>query len=357
MNLSEAQLAHLVLAYHEDQLSTNERHLLDDYLKAHPELQEELTSFIYLDHSDAQYKGSSLIKENLENVTCYAEEQGHPYEKLAIAAQEGELSAVEKKLLIALETDPAYQFIAQQISQTVLIPDYNMQFPNLQRLEKQQPVVRFVPYLTYAAVAVAALFIGVLLVIWPSSPTRHFAQQGKKDKNPPSKLAQAPEAPVVSSVNSTHPMQSTSHLRFDSVSDTSVRIISVIPDQQGHSALQNNSTDGLNTLSRQAVATTTQPVLLHDTDQYSMVSEKAAAGPLKPSSESITMKAFLVQKGNERLFGTAKPSEQQRIETITNYAQQTIGIPLNYSHLNEASRERTVWQIGPIRIEKSSAKK
>ena len=42
MNLTEAQLAHLILAFHEGTLSADERQQLENHILEHPEISEDL---------------------------------------------------------------------------------------------------------------------------------------------------------------------------------------------------------------------------------------------------------------------------------------------------------------------------
>lgn len=86
-----------------------------------------------------------------------------------------------------------------------------------------------------------------------------------------------------------------------------------------------------------------------------MQSALAQAG--SNSKEPITMKAFLIQKTNERLFGVAQPTPQQRYETVARYANQSIGVPVKYAVKETEGTEKIVFQLGPISVERNRAKK
>ena len=75
------------------------------------------------------------------------------------------------------------------------------------------------------------------------------------------------------------------------------------------------------------------------------------------TKEPITVKAFLLQKTNEKLFGTAAPSTDIRYETMARYASETIGLPVRYAVEEGSSRDKVVFQLGPISIERTRSKK
>jgi hypothetical protein len=75
------------------------------------------------------------------------------------------------------------------------------------------------------------------------------------------------------------------------------------------------------------------------------------------TKEPVTVKTFLLQKTNERLFGTAAPSTDMRYETMARYASETIGLPVRYAVEEGSSHDKVVLQLGPISIERNRAKK
>jgi hypothetical protein len=83
----------------------------------------------------------------------------------------------------------------------------------------------------------------------------------------------------------------------------------------------------------------------------------AQADPSAFQKEPISMKAFLRQKTNEKLFGTAAPSTDLKFETLARYASETVGIPVRYEVEEVQNRDKLVFQLGPITIEKTRTKK
>jgi hypothetical protein len=75
------------------------------------------------------------------------------------------------------------------------------------------------------------------------------------------------------------------------------------------------------------------------------------------AKEPVTVKTFLLQKTNERLFGTTAPTADLRYETMARYASETIGIPVRYDVVEGAATDKVVFQLGPISFERSRAKK
>ena len=71
MNLTEAQLAHLILAFHEGTLSADERQQLDNHILEHPEISEDLEPHPILSLSNESYNGPSLVRSQLENLEVY----------------------------------------------------------------------------------------------------------------------------------------------------------------------------------------------------------------------------------------------------------------------------------------------
>lgn len=64
-----------------------------------------------------------------------------------------------------------------------------------------------------------------------------------------------------------------------------------------------------------------------------------------------------VQDASERFFGTATPSTDIRYEAMARYASETIGLPVRYAVEEGSSRDKVVFQLGPISIERTRSKK
>ena len=99
-------------------------------------------------------------------------------------------------------------------------------------------------------------------------------------------------------------------------------------------------------------------VLNPTAEQHGLNTElQAQNNPSAFTKEPITVKAFLLQKTNEKLFGTATPSTDMRYETMARYASETIGLPVRYAVEEGSSRDKVVFQLGPISIERTRSKK
>ena len=61
---------------------------------------------------------------------------------------------------------------------------------------------------------------------------------------------------------------------------------------------------------------------------------------------------FVIQKGNEKLFGTAKPSTAEKYTSITNYLTQSTKIPIAYNEKEDEKVKTTYFKLGFITIER-----
>jgi hypothetical protein len=75
------------------------------------------------------------------------------------------------------------------------------------------------------------------------------------------------------------------------------------------------------------------------------------------ASELIGIREFVLQKGNEKLFGKAKPSMAEKYTSITNYLTQTTKIPIVYKEKEDEKVKTTYFKLGFITIERKQTKK
>ena len=66
---------------------------------------------------------------------------------------------------------------------------------------------------------------------------------------------------------------------------------------------------------------------------------------------------FLFQKPNEKLFGTAAPTTDLKLETFARYASQTVGIPVQYRVEEMTDSDKIVFQLGRFSVERNRSKK
>ena len=114
MKYTEAHIAHLILTYHEGTLSPAEKAELEALVLENPELALDLEAQPSLISQPIQIDSSSFLHPLLEDLTIYKDEEGHPLEKLAIGALEGQLSKHEQKIAQAYTQDAHYQKIEKE---------------------------------------------------------------------------------------------------------------------------------------------------------------------------------------------------------------------------------------------------
>lgn len=365
MKLTEAQLADLVLAYQDGQLSEAQQALLDAYLLEHPELKTELDEFITLMPDVQQYAGPSLLRTDSEKITSYSTEEGHPYEKLAIGNLEGILSKPEQGLLKQLEQNQHFKLVEKQVSLTILKPDTQILYPHTNALLREAPIrsFSFKTLVTTLSASAAAVLLSVYLIGYEES-------QDPIGKTNPQQQAHVVKAkPQIgiekntnSSASSTSTIQDAQHFKiavhphFVSPPPSDC-IMPVIYDevQQEPLLAQNNFSVHHSTEGQIAFASAANP----DQNKPNPTTDPTDAYPTKGalSKEPVTVKSFLLQKTNERLFGVANPSTNVRYESIARYASESMGLPVRYQVEEAPQRERVTFQLGPISVERSRIRK
>jgi hypothetical protein len=350
MKLTEAQIAHLFLAYQDGTLSATEKEQLDVCLLQNPELAFDLEDQPKLIAPNHQMNVHSLLRPSLEHLTIYEGEEAHPYEKLAIGALEGLLSDREKKIELQLAHDKLYKQFKNNIEQTQLVPNVQQVFPNHELLIKKAPVRRL--YLKHYALVVssaAAVFFAVLLIGQANNhdsliqgKTRQHARLVPNKKSPiqdviPNQnlnqvVAKQPEAFTLQQGVGQPPRDCIAEVQFPNLEQQ--------PDIQIAQLSSSNA----------ALPEETTPKQISSMNL-------AQSNPSAFQKEPITMKAFLLQKTNEKLFGTAAPSTGLKFETLARYASETVGIPVQYVVDEASEREKFVFQLGPITIEKTRTRK
>ena len=337
MKLSEEQIAQLFLAYHDGTLNAEEKILLDAHLLAHPENAQELINFQLPIDTTFAYTGPSLERPELENLSIYATEDGHPYDKLAIGALEGLLSKEEQIIEAQLHNDEHYQNFKKRVQQTQLYPNEQLTFPNQKLLLKEVPIraISFRKYV-YPISAVAAMLIAVFLLNQNDS-TRVSTGPNQQKLATNSKPSQ-----------DIHTHQSVQHI-YEADPTFAHDCILPIPDEPIATEVyaQLPSENASNNITVQNTAEPSGSITAQHPDNYKSSFAK----------EPITVKAFLLQKTNEKLFGTAAPTTDLKFETMARYASQTIGMPVRYEIEPGPQTDKVVFQLGPISIERNRVRK
>jgi hypothetical protein len=354
MNLTEAQLAHLILAFQEGALTVEEQQLLQSAILNNPEIATDLEFTPTLTISNETYNGPSLVRSQFENLVVYQSEEGHPYDKLAIGSLEGVLSKEEETYEAQLTRDKVYQDFKKRVQLTQLFADEQISFPNQELLFKEAPIRAFsFKKYVYPISAAAAIFIAVILVNQNGSAPANIKpiQKGVASKKPvlqqtngKNLAATIKPAQLKKTHHSlTHVHEVVSQEPRDCIMPLQEQAI--FPEVYAQNGLENRPNHELST-----------PNPTPETI-WSNVEQQAQNSPSAFAKEPITVKAFLLQKTNEKLFGTAAPTTDLRLETFARYASQTVGIPVQYRVEEMTDSDKVVFQLGRFSVERSRAKK
>ncbi|MCF8202553.1 MAG: hypothetical protein K9J18_05665 [Crocinitomicaceae bacterium] len=350
MKYTEAHIAHLILTYHEGSLSPAEKMELEALVLENPDLAMDLEAQPSLLPTPFQIDSTPFSHPLLEDLAIYKAEEGHPLEKLAIGALEGQLSKHEQKMAQAYTQDAHYQKIEKELAYTRLLPDENIRHPQLNSLLKSAPV-RQLQWRSYALVgsAAAAVLLAVFLV----------GQSTSEGNDIPTKSSQ--QARVARDKKSTQTQSiSIQHSPVEPLHIHQVAIHPHVVDEPPRDCILPFPYEAAELGIQVAqVETTNSSTIAPD-----QVSPSSAVAQVPVSSQGsvfekapVTMKAFLLQKTNERIFGTAAPSTDLKFETLARYASESVGIPVRYEVEEAQNRDKLVFQLGPITIEKTRTKK
>jgi hypothetical protein len=297
-----------------------------------------------------QIDSRSFSHPLLEDLAIYKDEEGHPLEKLAIGALEGQLNAQEQKMAQLYAQDALYQKIEKELAYTRLLPDETIHHPQLNSLLKSAPV-RQLHWRSYALAgsAAAAVLLAVFLV----------GQSTSEGNDIPTKSSQ--QARVARDKKSTQAQSiSIQHLPVEPLHIHQVAIHPHVVDEPPRDCIPPFQYEAAELGIQVAQVETTNSSTIVP-DQVSLSSDVAQA-PVSSQGSAfakapVTMKAFLLQKTNERIFGTAAPSTDLKFETLARYASESVGIPVRYEVEEAQNRDKLVFQLGPITIEKTRTKK
>ncbi len=363
MKLTEVQIANLILAYHDGTLSKEQTALLNDFLAANPDFQFDLEDPIELIPEQLSYSGPSLLKTNLENIATYASEVGHPYEKLAIGNLEGILSPNEELLLKQLGQDTNYQKVAAQIQHTQLQPDLNITYPRIETLLKVAPIrrIHFKSVVATISASAAAILLTIFLIgqenDQPGLIQKKTLVQAKLKANKKEIINHSGEVTTGLFASATN-TKVADHPHIVDLPPRDCIVEEIIPSAPVNPEIfvaQNVNQAALAANNNQAPSTarySDQNAGPNTPEQNNRQVVKSAL-----AKEPVTVKTFLLQKTNERLFGTTAPTADLRYETMARYASETIGIPVHYDVEEGTATDKIVFQLGPISFERSRAKK
>jgi hypothetical protein len=352
MKHTQAHIAHLILTYHEGTLNPTEKIELEALLLENPSLALDLEEQPSLIAPPIQIDSTSFLHPLLEDLEIYKDEEGHPLEKLAIGNFEGELNEQEQKIVHSYTQDTLYQKIEQELAHTKLVADQTIQYPQLNKLLKTAPVrqLNWRPYVmvgsSAAAVLLAVFMMGHAHTNVNSNQTKSRQQARVVSIKKSTQSQKTPlKSPLVESFHSDqvaiHP-----HVVGEPPRDCIVPLL--IPSLEVPQEINmaqvpiGSSSNG-------------EDAPIQNQSEVAAVpsTHRGAAFDKAP----VTIKSFLLQKTNEKLFGTAAPSTDLKFETLARYASESVGIPVRYQVEEAQNQDKLVFQLGPITIEKTRSRK
>ena len=349
MNWSKEYLEARMLDAIEGRLSEEQLIQLKQFIQENPSLGDLGDTLVYLKQNDSiDFDHSALLKKDGFHPSAYQQEEGTEKEKMSIAKIEGLLSQKEEKTFEhLLKIDGELKREWNAVQQTKLVPNHEIIFPAIHSLKRNSgKVIPFRRYFTYAA---AASVILVLFLNWPSPENQAKTARNTMQKtvNVDQKETKLQIAETNKTIN--HFSKKPKNIRVEHIhlGQNEVRdciVQEVIPEvEQIPSApsmyLAQPIVDPIELAS---VNPTTEPIY---TLNNSIV------------SEPIGIREFVFQKGNEKLFGKAKPSMAEKYTSITNYLTQSTKIPIVYKEKEDEKVKTTYFKLGFITIERKQTKK
>ncbi len=349
MNWSKEHLEARMLDALEGRLSDDQLIQLQQLLHQHPEFGDLDDSMIFVQQDESiEFDHSSILKKESFNPKAYVSEDGSDKEKMSIAMMEGVLSKQEEKAFEhLLKVDPELKQQWQLVLQTKLTTNEQIHFPSIETLTKEKGKV--IPFRLYFSYAAAASIIFLLFLNWPSQGTQ--LKLAKKSTQKPMKVEQKATKSQVAETKETN---------FK---------LSNQPKNVGVEYVDSRSNDTRDCIAQEVFPQVDQSPSEQSNYQMQTIVdpiELAAATPksiqtttnnIAKNNESIGIRNFVIQKGNEKLFGTAKPSTADKYTSITNYLAQAVNIPISYHEKEDEEVKTTFFKLGFITVERKQTKK
>jgi hypothetical protein len=349
MNWSKEHLEARMLDAIEGRLSDDQMIQLQQLLQKYPEYGEVGDSLIFVHQDESiEFDYSALLKKESFNPTAYSTEEGTDYEKMSVAMMEGILSKQEEKdFEQILKVDQQLKLELKLVEQTKLIPNTQIHFPSIEALSKEKgKVIPFRLYFSYAAAASIAL---LLFLGWPKQETNVKSASSSTKKT--TEVVQKDTKVQVAETNKTNYkfVSQPKNIRIEHVDPS--------PNDTRDCFAQEIFPEVEQIPSEQSYYLT--PPIIDPIELAEVVSPSAperTSNSFK-SSEPIGIREFVIQKGNEKLFGTAKPSTGEKYTSITNYLAQSANIPISYIEKENEKVRTTFFKLGFISIERKQTKK
>ena len=349
MNWSKEHLEARMLDALEGRLSDDQMIQLQQLLLENPEFGDLADSMIFVHQDETiEFDHSALIKKESFNPAAYVTEDGSEKEKMAIAKMEGMLSIEEEKdfeQLLKVDQDLKQQF--ELVQQTKLIPNARIHFPSIETLKKEKGNV--IPFRLYFSYVAAASIIFLLFLNWPSRGSH--ANTALKTIQNPTKIDQNPTKVQIAETNKTNNKTS------DQPRSVGVEQVDPGPNDTHDCIVQELLPEAEQIPIAQSLYLT-PPII----DPIELATVTSPSEPMRTfssskNSEPIGIREFVIQKGNEKLFGTAKPTTAEKYTTITNYLAQSTKIPITYIEKEDEKVKTTFFKLGFITIERKQTKK
>ena len=351
MNWSKEHLEARMLDAIEGRLSDDQLIQLQQLLQEHPEFGDLDDAMIFVQEDvSIEFDHSSLLKKESFNPIAYTSEEGFEKEKMSIARMEGLLSSEEEKdFEHMLNVDQELKDQWQLVQQTKLIPNSEIRFPSSETLEKEKGKV--IPFRLYFSYVAAASVLLVLFLNWPSR--ENHVKTASKITQKPVKVDQKEIKSQSTETNETK------YIVTPKPSNFSVEHIDLGKNEVRDCIVEELYPQGDQIPNEQSYYLT-QPIV--DPIELATISPKSTVTPTSTNnssktSETLGIREFVIQKGNEKLFGTSKPSTAEKYTSITNYLAQSVNIPISYGEKEDEEVKTTFFKLGFITVERKQTKK
>jgi len=345
MNWKKEEIEARMMDALDGNLSKEDLQQLRLYLEEFPEfgsLDEEYPS---LNNDDfVPFQKETLRKEVPFHPTAYSNEEGPEMEKMAIAKFEGLLTEKEESDFDqALKVEPKLQKEWYLVNQTKMQQNTSVYFPNSKSLHKEVRIVSWRKYLTYAA---AASVLVCLFLAWPNPTSKVQASNKTVVKKSPSEQLEKQKAnaptPAITADKEKLPPRIIEH-------------VEPVVMEGRECVIQEDYPEASNEI---AMSVPAQSHPIPTVEQHALNGIGTTKGSEKTVSQDVMgLKEFVLQKGNERIFGTPNPSASERYTTVANYLSKATNLPINYSQSSNEKEEVTYVRLGFISIERKRTKK
>ena len=349
MNWSKEHLEARMLDALEGRLSDDQLIKLQQLLQENHEFGDLDDAMIFVQQDESiEFDYSALLKKESFNPEAYLSEEGTDKEKMSIAMMEGILSNQEEKAFEhLLKVDPELKQQWQLVLQTKLTANEQIHFPSIETLTKEKGKV--IPFRLYFSYVAAASIVFLLFLNWPSQGSK--AETARKTTQKPTKVEQIDSNSPVAATKTTignvayqsknrgvEPVDSGPIDTRDCIVQEIFPEVEQIPSAQSMYL----TPPIVDPIELAAVNPSTEPIITVNSAK---------------SNEPIGIREFVIQKGNEKLFGTTKPSTAEKYTTITNYLAQSTNIPIAYTEKEDEKVKTTYFKLGFITIERKQTKK